>query len=179
MVYHVGGLQVGWLPFPLGYVYLALRGEEGDPVVMGFFGFSGCVGDGGGRLEVVAFTCGVVAGGVEARYEGGRCGVRRRPVPEVIAAYLSLLFLDLKVSRWPDFCFVEVDRVDFEGCFSKAYPLVVSSASHEVWADMVKGGNQINGSLPIPGCFTAAPTRYCYVFREGVVLQVLHPTWRG
>ncbi len=176
MVYHVSGLglQPGGLTVPLSYVYLALKAAvEGDLNARNFFRFSGRIGGEGGRPEaIVAFTSKeVITGNVKARYEDRWYGTRKQSVPEVIAAYLSSLLSDLNISDWPKFYFVEVDYTDFEDCFLKAYPVFMSLANHEVWVNMVGGSNQINASLLSSGCFTAVPTRYYYVFQEGVLLH--------
>ncbi|MEM3466618.1 MAG: hypothetical protein QW566_09130 [Candidatus Jordarchaeales archaeon] len=176
-VYHVSGLGLnpgGFTP-PLSHVYLSLKAaREGDERAKRFFRFSGRGGGGKPEVIVVFTSREVITGEREVSCRDLWFNTQGKTATKVIARYLSSLLshYGFQLSDLPEFYFIEVNYMDFEDCFRKAYPTLYAMRAKEVWVNMVGGTNQINAALLWSGCVTAVPSRYYYYFQAG---QLLHP----
>ncbi len=141
----------------------------------------------------------VIKGDAPLRYRSNWFGIpkteKAEPVDEVLKTFfenLSKYFerefgddVSSKIlKKLRGIYLLEVQHDNFEDCFFKAGvtlkalgSITLQGTIHEIWANMVAGTNQINSAILMAGAYTAAVSRYYYLFQSLENSDLLEPEW--
>lgn len=141
----------------------------------------------------------VIKGDAPLRYRSNWFGIPKTVKSEPVGEILKLFFENLSkyfekefgedvsskiLRKLKGIYLLEVRHDDFEDCFFKAGVTLKALGSitlrgtiHEIWANMVAGTNQINSAILMAGAYTAAVSRYYYLFQSIENSDLLEPEW--
>ncbi len=194
------------VPLTVVYL-LQIAQLEGDEIAIQFFSSSGEVKPRSGSREelpgipeylLILTSKDVIEGRKSLRYRSSWFGIPRTVKNEPIGSVLKMYFENLgryferefggdvasKVLKLKGIYLLEVLHDDFEDCFFKAGvtlkalgSITLQGTIHEIWANMVAGTNQINSAILMAGAYTAAVSRYYYLFQSFENSDLLEPEW--
>lgn len=194
------------MPLTVVYL-LQIAQLKGDEKAVQFFSSSGELKPRSGSKEelqgtpeclIVLTSEGVIKGTEKLRYRSNWFGIPKTVKAEPIGRFLKNFFDNLGkyfetefggnalsiLERLKGVYLLEVQHDNFEDCFFKAGVTLKALGSmtlrgtiHEIWANMVAGTNQINSAILMAGAYTAAVSRYYYLFQSFENSDLLEPEW--
>lgn len=198
-VYHIAGLgkSPGVLTVPLSIVYILQAAQAlGIKEAQDFFKYSGESERKGnyektkGAVEcVIAFTSEEVIKGkiynchskwfnlnFNSENQKVSCEEVYKKFFERLFDQLEKEFPELKLKKFK-FFLLEIDHLKFEDCFKKIGITLNALRDKELWGNIIGGSNQVNIAILTAGAYTAAVSRYYYVFQSQKNSSLLEPEW--